>query len=134
MKILIICSNLVGDTILSSGVITHFKEIFPNASYNFVIGPTAKPLLKNVSNIESLISINKKKYNLHWLIIYLKTFRTKWDIVVDLRSSLLHLFLKNKNSMDVNNANNTAFKLANQVAESEKNNNLFWSKLKLLEN
>jgi hypothetical protein len=44
------------------------------------------------------------------------------------------MFLKNKNNIDVNNANNTAFKLANQVAESEKNNNIFWSKLKLLEN
>ena len=37
------------------------------------------------------------------------------------------MFLKNKNSMDVNNANNTAFKLANQVAESEKNNNFLGS-------
>ena len=46
MKILYICSNLIGDTILSSGVINHFIEQNKEAKLTFVVGPTAAPLLK----------------------------------------------------------------------------------------
>ena len=96
MKILIICSNLVGDTVLSTGVFKYLQNTYPEASISFVIGPTAKPLLKNLKNIKSIFSIKKKKFNLHWLEILNYTFRTKWDIIIDLRSSLLGYVLINK--------------------------------------
>ena len=95
MKILFICSNLIGDTILSSGAISHIIHQNKEAKLTFVVGPTAAPLLKNYKNIEDIIIFKKKKFNLHWLNIFKKTYRTKWNIIVDFRSSALSLLLKN---------------------------------------
>ncbi len=96
MKILFICSNLIGDTILSSGVINHFIDQNKGANLTFVVGPTAAPLLKNYKNIENIIIFKKRKFNLHWLNIFQKTFSTKWDIVIDFRSSIISHILRNK--------------------------------------
>ena len=96
MKILFICSNLIGDTVLSSGVINHFINQNQEAKLTFVVGPTAAPLLKNYKNIENIIIFKKRKLNLHWLDIFQKTYSTNWDIVVDFRSSVLSLLLKNQ--------------------------------------
>jgi ADP-heptose:LPS heptosyltransferase len=95
VKILFICSNLIGDTILSSGVINHFINQNKKAKLTFVVGPTAAPLLKNYKNIENIIIFKKRKLNLHWLDIFQKTCSIQWDIIVDFRSSALSLLLKN---------------------------------------
>ena len=95
MKILFICSNLIGDTILSSGAINHFIHQNQKAKLTFVVGPTAAPLLKNYKNIENIIIFKKRKLSLHWLDIFKKTYRIKWDIIVDFRSSVLSLLLNN---------------------------------------
>ena len=95
MKILFICSNLIGDTILSTGVIKHFIDQNEDAKLTFVVGPTAAPLLKNYKNIENIIIFKKRKFNLHWFYILKKTYSTKWDIVVDFRSSVISYILKN---------------------------------------
>ena len=96
MKILVICSNLIGDNILSTGVFDYLSQQNPEAKFTFVIGPTAEPLLVNFNKIERVISIRKKKFNFHWIEIYKKCSRSKWDIIVDFRSSLLSFFLSHK--------------------------------------
>ena len=96
MKILIICSNLIGDTILSSGVFNFLARENPTAKFTFIIGPTAEPLLENFSRIERVITIKKRKFNLHWIEILRQCFGSKWDIVVDFRSSLLSFFLNKR--------------------------------------
>ncbi|MDC0233270.1 glycosyltransferase family 9 protein [Pelagibacteraceae bacterium] len=95
MKILFICSNLIGDTILSSGVINYFVDQNKEAKLTFVVGKTAAPLLKNYKNIENIIVFQKRKFNLHWFEIFQKTFKTKWDIVIDFRSSAISYLLRN---------------------------------------
>ncbi len=95
MKILFICSNLIGDTILSSGVINYFVDQNKDAKLTFVVGQTAAPLLKNYKNIENIIVFQKRKFNLHWFEIFQKTFKTKWDIVIDFRSSAISYLLRN---------------------------------------
>ena len=99
MKILFICSNLIGDTILSSGAINHIINQNQEAKLTFVVGPTAAPLLKNYKNIENIIIFKKRKLNLHWLDIFQKTYSIKWDIIVDFRSSALSLLLKNNKNI-----------------------------------
>jgi len=96
VKILFICSNLIGDTILSTGVIKHFIDENQDAKLTFVIGPTAAPLLKNFKNVEKIIIFKKKKFNIHWIDILKKTYGTSWDIIVDFRSSAISYILKNK--------------------------------------
>jgi len=94
VKILVICSNLIGDTILSTGVFNFFKKKYPNAKFTFVIGPTARPLLLNFSRIERVITIKKSKFNFHWIKILRKCSGYQWDILVDFRSSILSFFIK----------------------------------------
>ena len=96
MKILVISSNLIGDAILSTGVISFFSKKNPDAKFTFVIGPTAKPIFKNLKSIERIITISKKKYHKHWLDIIYNCYGKKWDIIIDFRSSLLPYFLKHK--------------------------------------
>ena len=96
MKILIICSNLIGDTILSTGVIKHFVDQYKDAKISLVIGPTAAPIFRNYKNIDEVIIFKKRKFNFHWIDILKKTYKIKWDIVVDFRSSALSYLLKNK--------------------------------------
>ena len=94
MKILVISSNLIGDTILSTGVIKHFTNNNPDAKFTFVIGPSAKPIFKNFKSVEKIITVSKKKYNMHWLEIIYNCYGKKWDIIIDFRSSLLSYLLK----------------------------------------
>ena len=75
MKILIICSNLIGDTILSTGAIRHFVDKYKNAKISLVIGPTAAPLFRNYQKIDKVIIFNKRKFNLHWIDIFKKTYK-----------------------------------------------------------
>ena len=98
MKILVISSNLIGDTILSTGVIQFFLNKYINSKFTFVIGPTASQLYDHFPNLEKRIIVQKKKYNLHWLKIIKNCFFIKWDIIIDFRSSMISyvLFRKKK--------------------------------------
>ena len=96
MKILIISSNLIGDTVLSTGVIDHFVKNYPDAKFTFLVGPTAAQIYQHFPALEKIIKIKKRSYNLHWFEMFLKNRKIKWDIVVDLRSSLLPYLLKAK--------------------------------------
>ncbi len=93
MKILVISSNLIGDTILSTGVIRFFNKKNPGAKFTFVIGPSAEPIFKNFKSVEKIITVSKKKFNMHWFEIIYNCYGTKWDIIVDFRSSLIAYFL-----------------------------------------
>lgn len=93
MKILVISSNLIGDTILSTSIIEKFRELYPNALFTFVIGPSASQIYKNFPATEKIIIVKKRKYNLHWLEMYRQLWRTKWGLVIDLRSSVISYFL-----------------------------------------
>ena len=110
MKILVISSNLIGDTILSTGVIKYFNEKYPNSKFTFIIGPSAEPIFKNFKNVEKVITISKKQYNLHWFQILINCIGIKWDIVIDFRSSLIsyllfhkkkYIFKKNSNTNQI---------------------------------
>ena len=89
MKILVISSNLIGDTILSTVVIEYFYKKHPKAKFTFLIGPTSGQIYEHFPGLDKVISIKKKQLNLHWLKMYFQCWHIKWDIVIDLRSSLL---------------------------------------------
>ena len=89
MQILIISSNLIGDTILSTGIVNSFHHKFPKAKFTFVIGPSAGQIYNNFPAKEKIILVKKRNFNLHWLDIYLRVSKTKWSIVIDFRSSFI---------------------------------------------
>jgi ADP-heptose:LPS heptosyltransferase len=97
VKILIISSNLIGDTILSTGVVNHFYREYPKARFTFLIGASAGQIYNNFPAKEKIILIKKKKFSYHWIEMYIKVYKTKWDLVIDFRSSLISYFLFKKN-------------------------------------
>ena len=116
MDILIISSNLIGDNILSSGIIKDFIDHHPNSRLTIIVGPTANQVYKNFPNIKNLITIKKQKNKLHWIKIWSKCIFRKWDIVIDFRSSLISYFLvKKKNYIFKKNSNNV-----NQIIQLNK--------------
>tara|TARA_B110000438_G_C15802582_1_gene645836 strand:- start:1363 stop:2283 length:921 start_codon:yes stop_codon:yes gene_type:complete len=96
VKILVISSNLIGDTILSTGVIEEFSKKYPNAKFTFILGPSAAQIYKNFPATENIIIIKKKNFNLHWLEMYKFVWKKKWEIIIDLRSSIISYFLLKK--------------------------------------
>ena len=98
MNILIISSNLIGDSILSTGIIKYFIGRHPNSKLTIIVGPSAAQVYKNFPNLNKLIIINKQKYELHWFEIWKKCFFSKWGIIIDFRSSLISYFLLRKKS------------------------------------
>tara|TARA_B100001540_G_scaffold316404_1_gene346156 strand:- start:842 stop:1765 length:924 start_codon:yes stop_codon:yes gene_type:complete len=96
VNILVISSNLIGDTILSTGIIKHFFDKYPNSKFTFVVGPSAAQIYKNFPNLEKIIKIKKKRYNFHWFKIWNECYAIKWNIIIDFRSSLISYFLFNK--------------------------------------
>ena len=57
MRILVISSNLIGDTILSTGVIEHFYTKYPKAKFTFLIGPSASQVYEYFPGLDKIISI-----------------------------------------------------------------------------
>ena len=96
MKILFISSNLIGDSILSTGILSSIKEENINSKITLVTGPTSNQLFGSFPNIEKIIIIKKMKLNFHWMILWLKLINNKWDLIIDLRSSAISYFLFTK--------------------------------------
>ena len=96
MKILFITSNLIGDSILSTGVLSHIIKSHKQSKITIVVGPTARPLFEYFPNIEQIITIKKMKYSLHWLNLWKIFIFKKWDLIIDLRSSYISYFLITK--------------------------------------
>lgn len=117
MKILVISSNLIGDTILSTGVIQNFLDKYSNSKFTFIIGPTASQIYDHFPNLENIKIIKKKKYNLHWLAIFMNCVFQKWDIIIDFRSSLISYLLLHKEKF--------IFKKNNDFHHLEQLSNLF---------
>ena len=95
-KILIISSNRLGDSILTSGLVNHYKKNNKKNSLTFVCGDLPAEIFKHARNIDRLISLKKKKNSSHWLFLWIKVFLNFWDEIVDLRGSAISYFLFTK--------------------------------------
>jgi heptosyltransferase III len=89
MNILFITSTRLGDGVITTGALSHFIRLYPHAKITVACGPLVAGLFQAAPNVVRVIPLKKEKYNLHWLKLAKETIGTKWDIVVDLRNSLL---------------------------------------------
>ena len=94
MKILFITSNRVGDAVLSTGVLAWLVEKYPGAQFTIACGPYAAGLFRAVPRLDRLIVLEKKTWNRHWLELWQACIGTHWDIVVDLRNSIVSRLLR----------------------------------------
>ena len=80
-------------------------------------------------NLEKIIVINKKKYGLHWLNIWRSCIIKKWDLVVDMRSSITAylLFAKSRKIFKGNDSFHKIIQFTNFLNTSKKISPLIWS-------
>ena len=96
MRILFIGSGSIGDAIISTGILAHLLDSYPEAAFTIAVGLAASQLFEAFPELEKLIIIRKQPYNKHWLVLWREVKQQEWDIVVDLRGSLISYLLKAK--------------------------------------
>lgn len=89
MRILFVTANRIGDAVLSTGLLAHLVKTHPDAKVTVVAGPAAAPLFRALPQLEQIISLEKRRFSAHWVLLWCQCIGRKWDIVVDLRRSLL---------------------------------------------
>ncbi|MCH8490657.1 MAG: glycosyltransferase family 9 protein, partial [Oceanicaulis sp.] len=87
-RILFITATRIGDAILFSGPLAHLARTYPNAEITVACGPLAAPLFRAAPCVAEIIVMSKRKGDAHWLDLWRRTSRRRWDLVVDMRGSL----------------------------------------------
>ena len=93
MKLLFITANRLGDAVLTTGVLGALLDKNPGASVTVICGPHAAALFRAVPGIARVIALRKRAWNLHWFDAWLACQYTRWDLIVDMRDSLLSRLL-----------------------------------------
>lgn len=88
-KILFITSGSIGDAIISTGILNWLAGTYPDARFTIAAGVASAPLFTHFPPLERLLPVHKLPHNRHWLKLWQETRHTRWDLVVDLRGSLL---------------------------------------------
>jgi ADP-heptose:LPS heptosyltransferase len=89
MRILFVTSNRLGDAVLSTGLLDHLVRDCPAAQFTIVCGPVAEGVFARLPRRERTIVLAKEPWGRHWLSLWADVVRTRWDLVVDLRSLAL---------------------------------------------
>ncbi len=89
MKILFVTSTRIGDAVLSTGLLSHLTERYPDASVTVACGVLPAPLFAPAPGVVRVIPVTKQALSAHWLSLWGQVVGTAWDLVVDLRGSAL---------------------------------------------
>lgn len=94
MKILFITATYLGDGILTTGALDYFIKLYPDAEITVACGPVVAGIFAACPNVKKVIAMKKEPYAGHWLKLARETFGQRWDIIVDLRNSLLSRLMR----------------------------------------
>lgn len=94
MRILFITATRIGDAVISTGLLAHLVEKNPGAKITVACGPLAESLFTSVPGLERVIVLSKKSFSRHWFRLWADVRSHHWDIVVDLRRSLIPYFIR----------------------------------------
>lgn len=94
MKLLFITSSRIGDAIISTGLLNHMINKHPGVDVTVAAAPLTLPLFEAVPHLNRLIPIKKQSFSRHWLALWQQCRQEKWDIIIDIRGSLVSYFLK----------------------------------------
>ncbi len=89
MDILFVTANRIGDTVLSTGLLSHLLAAHPAARVTVACGPLAAPLFAAAPSRVRVIPFAKRPWGGHWLGLWRQVAGRRWDLVVDLRASAL---------------------------------------------
>jgi heptosyltransferase III len=94
MDILFVTATRIGDAVLSTGLISYLVDRYPGARLTIAAGPLAAPLFDAIAALDRLIVVEKRPWAVHWLPLYAAVASRRWDLVVDLRGSVLAWLLR----------------------------------------
>jgi heptosyltransferase III len=92
-NILFITSNRIGDAILSTGILQHLVETETEARFTIVCSPLTQSLWQHVPRLHKIILLKKQRYNKHWIAAWRACLPQWWDMIVDMRNSVISRFL-----------------------------------------
>ena len=129
MNILFIGPSRIGDTILASSIINFLIDQNKKSKFTVITSHFSKDLYEKMPNLEKIIVINKKKYGLHWLNIWQSCIFKKWDLIVDLRSSITAylLFARSRKIFKGNDSFHKIMQFTNFLKTSKKISPFIWS-------
>ncbi len=93
MRILFITSSRLGDAVISCGILEHLRLRHQEARITVACGAVASGVFERLPGLARLIVFEKRRFDLHWPELWLRTVGQIWDIAVDVRGSGLTLFL-----------------------------------------
>jgi ADP-heptose:LPS heptosyltransferase len=94
MRILFITATRLGDAVLSTGLLDHLLAAHPQARFTVACGPVAAGLFARMPRLDRVVTVEKRRLDLHWLSLWAELAATKWDLAIDLRGSALTFFLR----------------------------------------
>ncbi len=94
MKILFVANAPLGDAVLSTGVMGAILDENPGARVTVAAGPVSLPLFAAMPGLERVISLERSPRLGHWRRLWRAAIGTRWDLVVDLRSSATPFLLR----------------------------------------
>lgn len=86
----------IGDVVLSTVLLDRLMETYPDATFDIVAGGRSVDLFEAMPNLGELVPVVKKKRHGHYMDIWKKLFKYKYDLTVDLRGTGLTYFLRSK--------------------------------------
>ncbi len=89
MQILFVTATRIGDAILSTGLLSYLIKRYPTAHITVAAGPAAAPLFGPMPGLDRIIIMRKKRGSLHWFNLWARCIGRRWDLVIDLRRSLI---------------------------------------------
>lgn len=89
MKILYITPSRIGDTVLSTGALQYFLKNFKFVKVTIATPALTAPLFTDLKGLEQLIIFEKLPYKKHWWNLYRLVSGQNWDVVIDMRGSII---------------------------------------------
>jgi lipopolysaccharide export system permease protein len=96
VNILFITANPLGDAVLSTGVLGALIDRHPAARITVACGPLPAPLFAAIPEVARVIALVKQPRHLHWRTLWAETVGTVWDLIVDLRNSVVSRLLRRR--------------------------------------
>lgn len=87
VRILFITATRIGDAVLSTGLLDHLIRTHPQARIVVACGPAAEGVFARMPNRAWTIVLEKRRWRLHWPLLWRQVAGQRWDLVVDLRAS-----------------------------------------------
>lgn len=89
MAILFITSNRIGDAVLSTGLLAHLLERYPDDGVFVSAGAPCTALFEATPRLTGLHAMTKRKRGGHWLDLWRTVSKRRWRAVADVRRSAL---------------------------------------------